>query len=235
MKGSCNIYFSHLADQIAPRTLQEWLFKFGYGRQVPLQCPGPPDPGSAIRNFRQAPGEIGSSLAPSYTDIESLEQIPPLQEWHRRLFGIGHGNFRATPLQAANTFATLARGGLHRAPRLFLRPAPPVNETVDLRISPASLAATRTGMDAVVNERGGTAYDAFRGSSLYARGIRVYGKTGSTESPENAWFAGYAQDRRGVKIAVAVVVEGGMHGGSDAGPMARAILELCAAAGYLGN
>ena len=235
IKGSCNIYFSHLADRVEPQVLQRWLFDFGYGRQIPLSCPAPPDPGSVPRRFRQSPGEIGSSMVETYTDIESLEQVPPLKEWHRRLFGIGHGNFRATPLQVANTFATLARGGRHRMPRLFLRPAPPASEPVDLPISLASLATVREGTSAVVNERGGSAYNPFKGSNLFVRGVKVYGKTGSTERPENAWFAGFAEDARGARIALAVVVEGGMRGSSDAAPLGRAILELCADAGYLGN
>jgi penicillin-binding protein 2 len=235
LKGSCNIYFSQLADRIEPRLLQEWMFRFGYGRQIPLACPAPPEPGVALRSFRQAPGQIASTLIPPYTDVTSFDQIPPLKPWLRKLFGIGHGDFRVTPLQVANTFATLARGGLHRMPRLFLAPAPPAAETVDLHISMAGLATAAEGMSAVVNEPGGTAHDYFKGSTLYARGVTVYGKTGSTEGPETAWFAGYAEDRRGVKIAISVVLMGGMHGGSDAGPMGRAILELCAEAGYLGN
>ena len=32
IKGSCNVYFSHLADRIDPVVLQSWLFRFGYGR-----------------------------------------------------------------------------------------------------------------------------------------------------------------------------------------------------------
>jgi penicillin-binding protein 2 len=235
IKGSCNIYFSHLADAIEPRTLQEWLFRFGYGRQMPLQCPGPPDPGTVARSFRQFPGEIGSSMVQAYTDIESLDQIPPLKGWERRLFGIGHGNFRVTPLQVANTFATLARGGRHRMPRLFLSPALPASEPVDLPISAATLAVVRDGIRAVVNERGGSAYTQFKDSDLSARGINICGKTGSTERPEHAWFAGFAEDRRGPRIAIAVVIEEGQRGGNDAGPMARAVFELCADAGYLGN
>jgi len=235
LKGSCNIYFAELADRIEPRLLQTWMFRFGYGRQIPLTCPVPPGPGIPLRSFRQAPGQIASTLVPSYTEITSLDQIPPLKSWHRRLFGIGHGDFRATPLQVANTFATLARGGRHKMPRLFRDPAPPESEPTDLPISLASLATAAEGMSAVVNEPGGTAYEYFRGSQLRSRGVRVYGKTGSTEAPENAWFAAYATDRDGAKIAMAVVVVGGQHGGRDAAPLGRAILELCAAAGYLGN
>jgi cell division protein FtsI/penicillin-binding protein 2 len=129
----------------------------------------------------------------------------------------------------------MARGGRHKMPRLFRDPAPPEGETTDLQISMASLATIAEGINAVVSEQGGTAYEYFRGSELRSRGVRVYGKTGSTEAPENAWFAAYATDRGGAKIAIAVVIVGGEHGGRDAAPPGRAILELCAAAGYLGN
>jgi len=36
IKGSCNIYFSRLADRITPSILQQWLFNFGYGHISPL-------------------------------------------------------------------------------------------------------------------------------------------------------------------------------------------------------
>ncbi|MBP7053647.1 MAG: hypothetical protein KBE65_21770 [Phycisphaerae bacterium] len=235
LKGSCNVYFAHLADRVESRQLQEWLFRFGYGHQIPLICPIQLDPNTPMRSLRQAPGQIASTEVPQYTDIVSLDQIPPLKAWHRRLFGIGHGNFRVTPLQVANTFATLARGGRRQMPRLFLRPPQPPVESVDLQIHPTTLAPIYDGISAVVNESGGSAYKAFQGSTLYARGVKVYGKTGSSEAPENAWFAGYGEDGRGSKIAIAVVIEGGQRGGSDAGPLGRAIFELCVEAGYLGN
>jgi len=34
IKGSCNIYFSRLADRLEPAVFQQWLFAFGYGRRV---------------------------------------------------------------------------------------------------------------------------------------------------------------------------------------------------------
>jgi penicillin-binding protein 2 len=234
LRGSCNVYFAELADRIESRRLQEWMFRFGYGREVPLSCPINEDPGVASRSLRQVPGQI-STKAATVADPGSLDEIPPLNPWQRRLFGIGHGAFVVTPLQVANTFATLARGGQLKVPRLFLNPAPPTAEREDLHISMTSLATAAEGMYAVVNETGGSAHSQFAGSDLSARGVTVYGKTGSTEGPEVAWFAGYAEDLRGVKIAMAVVVVGGERGGSDAAPLGREILELCADAGYLGN
>ncbi len=234
-KGSCNCYFSHLADRIDSRVLQEWFFRFGYGRELPLSYPDTLAAGSIPRRLRQAAGEIGSTLATA-ADADSVDQLPRLFERDRKMFGIGQGNFRVTPLQVANTFATLARGGRRLPPRLFLGPpSAPAAEPVDLSISPTTLQVVYEGMSAVVNESGGTAYKAFERSGLVQQGVKVYGKTGSSERPYHAWFAGFAEDREGAKIALAVVVEGGQHGGSEAGPLAREILKLCVAAGYLGK
>jgi len=235
-KGSCNVYFSHLADRTDARVLQEWFFRFGYGRELPLSCPDALSAGSIPRRLRQAPGEIGSTMATTAADANSVDQLPRLFERDRKMFGIGQGNFRVTPLQVANAFATLARRGRCLPPRLFLSPeSAPAPEPVDLPISAATLQTVYEGMSAVVNERGGSAYHAFAGSGLTQQGVKVYGKTGSTERPYHAWFAGFAEDREGAKIAFSVVVEGGQRGGSDAGPLACEILKLCAEAGYLGH
>lgn len=235
IKGSCNIYFSHVADRVESRVLQQWLFNFGCGRDIPLSCPAPPVPGSAPRSFKQFPGQIDSTLVSPDADIESFDQIPPLSRRDKIMFGIGQGNFRVTPLQVANAFAALARGGRYRVPNLFLEPKPPQPAPVDLQLSPTTLRVVYDGMSAVVNERGGTAYNAFVGSGLSRHGVKVYGKTGSTERPDSAWFAGFAEDHEGAKIAVALVVEGGQHGSSDAAPLARDIIRLCVEAGYVGR
>jgi len=235
-KGSCNVYFSHLADRIEPRVLQEWFFRFGYGRELPLSCPDALPAGSIPRRLRQAPGEIGSTMATTAAEAESVDQLPRLFERDRKMFGIGQSNFRVTPLQVANAFATLARGGRCLPPRLFLSPeSAPATAPIDLPISPATLQVVHDGISAVVNERGGSAYHVFSGSGLTQHGVKVYGKTGSTERPYHAWFAAFAEDREGAKIALALVVESGQRGGSDAGPLACEILKLCVEAGYLGH
>ncbi len=244
IKGSCNIYFSRLADRIDPSVLQQWLFKFGYGRQTPL---GPPTRSSnhdsrftihESRNLRQVQGIISSSI-PKGTILD-FEQVLPLKGSERRYFGMGQGNLRATPLQAANAFATIARGGVLKQPRLFKEIS---NfefrisnfQAVRLGISPQTLDIIRDGMSAVVNEPGGTAYKEFAYSGLAGQGITVYGKTGSTEKPDNAWFAGFATDSAGRSIVITLVIEGGQHGSSDAAPLARDIIQFCIEAGYIGS
>ncbi len=240
IKGSCNIYFSRLADRIDPLVLQSWLFRFGYGHKTPLFAPTVDD-----RDFRQAQGQISNILPGSR--ITSFEQTPALEPTERRWFGIGHGNLRATLLQVANAMAVLARGGTYKPARLILdindasysendRQSSVVDDhwSADLGISRSTLAVVYDGMRAVVAEQGGTAYKEFEPARLDAQGVKVFGKTGSTEKPDNAWFAGFAKDNSGRAIVVAVLVEGGQQGSSDACPLARDIIQFCIEAGYIG-
>ena len=157
-----------------------------------------------------------------------------------RFFGIGQGNLRVTPLQVANAMAAIARGGIYQLPTLFKNdPNNPAGSNADTRaslgISSDTLDVVIDGMHAVVNDRGGTANSAFKGTDFAQRAITVYGKTGSTERPDNAWFAGFAADSRGRAVALAVVVEGGQHGSTDAAPLGKEIITLIADANYIGE
>ncbi len=115
IKGSCNIYFSRLADRLDPLVLQNWLYRFGYGHVLAL-APLAAARDEPARDFRQAQGQI-SNVRPKET-ITSFEQLPELSPSERRWFGIGQGNFRVTPLQVANAMAAIARGGFYMSPRL---------------------------------------------------------------------------------------------------------------------
>jgi len=244
IKGSCNIYFSQVADRTEPAVLQQWLYKFGYGRTIPtFQIHNPGAPG--VRGLRQAAGQISSPVArdPSPESPgtgHATTGLPPLAETERRLFGIGQGNVRVTPLQVANAMAAIARGGVFNQPKLFREMSdlqcPAANlQPEPLGISPQTLEVVQDGMYAVVNESGGTAYKEFAHSGLPEQGVQVYGKTGSTEAPDVAWFAGFAKDSSSRSIAIAVVVEGGQHGSSDAAPLARDIIQFCIEEDYIGN
>jgi len=232
IKGSCNVYFSHLADRIEPLVLQRWLFDFGYGRRA-LSAPKAITETKYERNFRQAQGQISNARPEG--PILHFDDVPPLKKSERRWFGIGQGNLRATPLQVANAFAAIARGGSYQPARLFLANRAPGHEQRNLNISPQTLEVVYDGMGAVVNEPGGTAYRQFTDTGFSEQGIKLYGKTGSTERPANAWFAGFARDDTGRAIAVAVVVEGGHSGPKDAAPLAREIIRFCIEAGYIGG
>ena len=230
IKGSCNIYFSRLADRIDANVLQQWLFRFGYARQI-LPPPAAVVETGINRNFRQVAGIISTNV-PAKNDVFTPEKFT-LQNREKKLFGIGQGNLRATPLQVANAMAAIARGGMYKPPRLFLDDD--TQDQIPLNISPQTLDIVRDGMGAVVSEYGGTAYEQFAHAGFAAQGIKVFGKTGSTENPDNAWFAGFAEHTKGHGIAIALVVEGGQHGSQDAAPLARDIIQFCIETGYIGK
>jgi penicillin-binding protein 2 len=249
IKGSCNIYFSRLADRIESSALQQWLFAFGYGRDI-LSLPASfniPYRTNHNRDFLQSPGIISSTIP---TDkVTSPDQMSPIRDTEKRYFGIGQGNMRATPLQVANAMAAIARGGIYNPPRLFIDSETTSIEyqespgrdalwrSIDLNILPETLDVVYDGMSAVVNESGGTANRVFAPvlESFAQQDVKIYGKTGSTERPEHAWFGGFAEDSTGRKLAIAVVVEGGQHGSSDAAPLARDIIWLFIEDGYIGK
>jgi len=233
IRGSCNVYFSRLASRIDPLILQQWLFKFGYGRNVVLSPEAILQAG-IDRDFRQTQGQISNVLV--RRTITSFDEVPPLKKSERRWFGMGQGNLRVTPFQVANAMATLARNGMYKKPRLFIEENSNADaNSINLGISSETLAAVLDGMHAVVSESGGTAYKQFTYSGFEEQGVTVYGKTGSTEAIEVAWFAGFAKDSNGKAIAVTVLVEGGQHGSTDAAPLARSIIQFCIEAGYIGE
>ncbi len=234
IKGSCNIYFSRLANRIEPKTLQKWFWQFGCGHNLalePLEILQQPQP----RYLSQASGII-SSINPT-SKAKDFSDIPNLRTGELRYFAIGQGNFRVTPLQVANAMAAIARKGLYKQPRLFLNPSGPDSKSVSLNISPHTCSVLFDGMGAVVSETGGTAYREFQKSidKFTAEDVKIYGKTGSTQAPEHAWFGGFAMDKTGKGIAIAVLVEGGQHGSDDAAPLARDTVQFCVEAGYLGK
>ena len=160
---------------------------------------------------------------------------------------IGQGYVLASPLQMAMAYATVANGGVAYSPRLVDRvlaqdgkplldgsgnPAWPRTPTVraDLRteVSQDQVNAVRQGLWKVVNEEGGT------GAAARLKGVVVAGKTGSAQASERgkketiAWFCCFAPFDN-PKYVVVAMVQGGMHGGSVAGPIAAKILEQCLA------
>jgi len=238
IKGSCNIYFSRLADRLDRNVLQKWLLKFGYGTRVLARqnmaenSPAASEvPALPPRYMPEQPGIVDSGDPAAARDAGPL---PPIADNEKKMFGIGQGSLRVTPIEVAAAMAAISRHGIYESPRLFVRYSDTSGDIRDLGISGQTIDTIRAGMYGVVNEEGGTANKAFRSSYFHTQGVSVFGKTGSTQAPEHAWFGGFAEDRAGRALAIAVVIEGGQSGGSDASPLARDILALCMEAGYVG-
>ena len=79
IRGSCNIYFSRLANRLDARDLQKWLFKFGYGQNIlPVFMPEDISENKAAgRSIRQLCGSIiFGAQEKSYTDFSEVNEIP---------------------------------------------------------------------------------------------------------------------------------------------------------------
>ena len=239
IRYSCNVFFSHVANRLDPKVFQRRFFEFGYGHQI---LPGPFGTQRSRaqlekgknRFLREAGGYLFSGKPRGR--VMEVDDLGPLHKRDLKQFGIGQHNFRATVLQVANAAAVIARGGIYKSPRLFLNDSNSSNgEQVDLGISKNTLDVVRDGMRAVVTERYGSGLTAFAESDLNQRDVKVFGKTGSTETPFNALFMGFAEDSGGRAISFAITVEGGQSGSGDAAPLERRIIEFCNEAGYIGR
>lgn len=236
LRGSCNIYFTKLAHRLDARTLQKCLYDFGFGHAI-LQSPDFTLASGEIdtqifqgRNLRESDGIISNKLINK--GVNGFEDIPLMSDGEKRWFGMGQGNIRVTVLQVANSMAVIARDGVFIEPKLYS------NCGIDaparsLGISAKNIKTIKDGLWAVVNAPHGTAYSIFKDSDFVEGGINVYGKTGSSERPDNAWFCGFAQDSKGGFIALALVIEGGQSGTRDAAPVAKEILNICVMTDYL--
>lgn len=147
--------------------------------------------------------------------------------------GIGQGFVLATVLQLAIMTARLATGLAIRPRLAFTGESWPTPEPLGLK--PEFMAAIRDGMDAVVNEPGGTAGR----SKLEIEGVRMAGKTGTsqvtrlsvgrhyTSMPyrlrDHALFVGYAP-ADAPRYAVACVVEHGGGGSVAAAPIVKDVM-----------
>ncbi len=181
----------------------------------------------------------------------------PSRAWKKRRFGtnwydgetvitsIGQGFVLTTPLQLAMMTAALANGGTVWRPQVVQKIVS-LDGEIDWRLKPEKLSEStwpaealrvvRRGMDAVVNEAGGTA------SRSRLETVRFAGKTGTAQVVkrkaddeeeekleqipyrfrDHALFVSYAPYVN-PQIAVAVVVEHGGHGSSAAAPIAKAM------------
>jgi len=229
---SCDTYFYGVSDQIGIDRLHDFLVQFGFSGKTGIDLLGE-----------------RSGLVPSQAWKKKAFKKKELQVWfpgETVIAGIGQGYMLTTPLQLAHATATLAMRGKGFQPRLVravrdsrtgaiatLPPRPLPDVKVD---DPRYWDSIIDGMIGVVSP-GGTAVRVQAGAPY-----KVAGKTGTAQVfsigqnekynesqvserlRDHALFIAFApvDDPR---IAVAVLVENGRHGGSTAGPIARAVFD----------
>jgi len=225
LQESCDVWFYRVGMQMGIDRLATMAHKLGLGQ--PLGFPFGAERGGLIPDREWKKKRFGSKWYDGETAI----------------CAIGQGYVLATPLQLASLAAAVANGGTVWRPQVLKRIESLHGESlwtvtpqkvIEENWSAASLRAVRSGMEAVVNDPGGTAFRSRLKGVVYAGKTgtsQVVGRRGDKaadtsrrESRDHALFIAYAP-AAAPEIAVAVVVEHGGHGGSAAAPIAKAIFE----------
>lgn len=224
---SCDTYYYGLAVDMGIDAIHDFMGHFGFGKKSGIDIDG----------------ERTGNLPSQEWKMKRFKQ-----KWYAGdtvSIGIGQGYMLATPLQLAVATATLANSGTEMRPLLVrqieqaksgvVQPIPPEAES-SLPVKPENLAIVRSAMEDVMRP-GGTAARAGAGAPY-----SIAGKTGTAQVigmkqgekyvesrvaerfRDHALFIAYAP-AEDPKIAVAVLVENGGHGGSTAAPIARAVFD----------
>jgi penicillin-binding protein 2 len=224
---SCDTFFYGLAVELGIKRLTDFVGHFGFGKKTGIDITGEnagllPTPEWKKRRFKQ-----------SWYTGETV------------IVGIGQGYTLITPMQLAHATATLANNGTSIKPHFVAKIhksgsgqmeviKPVVQDQVFL--NPDNVEIVKNGMINVTLP-GGTA-----ASVGYYAPYQIAAKTGTAQvvgikqnekydakaiserNRDHALFIAYAP-ADDPKIALAVVVENGEHGGSAAGPIARKVMD----------
>lgn len=251
---SCNIYFYTVASKLGLDGMVEWYRRYGVGTPLDVGLLHAEDGKDGSITFE---GERGG-------EVPSAEEMAKLRlEGDRSaaiFLGIGQGPVAWTPLQAANAYATLARGGKSVHPSLILDRPDRGRVAGDLGLHPRAVELALAGLRDAVQESYGTGNhltleNGTREPLSEVPGVRIWAKTGTAQAPplhldndhdgqpdatvrtDHAWFVGLVGNAGDAKprYAVAVIVEYGGSGGKTAGPVAAEIIRGLVAEGYLGG
>jgi len=223
---SCDVYFYRLAATLGIDHIHSFLQKFGFGEKSGIDLVGEK-----------------SGLLPS----REWKLNQKSQDWYpgeTLITGIGQGYHQVTPLQLARATATLANRGIVVTPFLVDKivnahgtyPGPETHKDI-IPLKQKNVDTVIDGMINVIHSARGTAKGLSRNISY-----RIAGKTGTAQVlgiKQNAKYNEHSIDFKyrdhalfisfapadDPKIAVAVVVENGGHGGSVAAPIAGQVIK----------
>lgn len=223
---SCDVYFYRLAAMLGIDHIHDFLQKFGFGEKSGIDLVGEK-----------------AGLLPS----REWKRDQKNQAWYpgeTLITGIGQGYHQVTPLQLARATATLANQGKVVTPFLVdkiadargSRPGPEIHkDTIPLK--PDNVNTVIEGMINVVHSPRGTAKGinsnidyqiAGKTGTAQVLGIKQNAKYNENSIDfkfrDHALFIAFAP-ADDPKIAVAVVVENGGHGGSVAAPIAGQVIK----------
>ena len=224
---SCDTYYYGLAVELGIDNMYNFLSQFGFGKQTGIDLEGET-----------------SGLLPS----QEWKMKRYKQKWYGGdtvSAGIGQGYDLTTPMQLAFATAVLANNGVGYRPHLVRQirrgdshdtVIPEVKPEFNINLNPEHVALVKSAMVAVT-QPGGTAAQASAGAPY-----TIAGKTGTAQvvgikqgekynasqlserNRDHAWFIAFAPADK-PKIAMAVLVENGGHGGTVAAPIARKLMD----------
>jgi len=225
---SCDVYFYQVGMRVGVDVLAEYANKLGLGIKTQ----------AAIEHEK-------AGLIPTKEWKRKAKGVK-WQDGETLSLAIGQGFNLVTPLQVCQMTATIANGGKRHLPQL-IESVTDADGNVLESFKPKLvgelqadekkyLAWIRAGMVEVVQGARGTA------RTVRIPGITIAGKTGTAQVVrldqykhlreedipykyrDHAWFTCYAP-AEDPEIAVTVLVEHGLHGGSGAGPVAKAVMQ----------
>ena len=237
---SCNIYFYTAGRRMGLSSLSRWYGRFGLGHLT--DCGLPEEVAGDLPDPDKPAGE---------QDIADAT-----------FMGIGQGPIRWTPLQAAASYAALARGGEWIAPT-FIKDESRVTprKRVDLGLNSAAVREAIQGLDDVINHPDSTSdtlrIEESREPIFNVEGVKLMGKTGTAQAVphridsdgddritrddqivktgDHSWVIAMVQPDGHTQPThvVAVVVEYGGSGSQVAGPVVNQIVHVLKREGYL--
>ncbi len=211
---SCDVFFYRTGEKVGIDAIAKYARKLGLGAPTGLNL------------IKEKSGLIPDKKWKLDTRGESWY---PGETYNA---AIGQGFVLTTPIQLAQMTSILVTGGLKYSLRLLRADEQP-EPIEDLALSEKNVAFLLDALRAVVNTKDGT------GRAANSRFVKVGGKTGTAQvvsskkiktkdRPEHlrdhAWFVAFAP-YKDPKIAMAVFVENGGHGGTTAAPIARKAIE----------
>lgn len=218
---SCDVYFYKLGAQLGMPAISKAAQEWGFGEQT------------------------GIGIGPESKGTIPITSGPGARRWFTGqtiITAIGQGGVTVTPIQMARFMAAIANGGELLRPHLLAGEKPEVERKIDVK--PQYLDEVRSAMRDVVASIHGTAHRAMghlpwasAGKTGTAQVIsEAHGDKGKIDiksllhrNRDHAWYVGYAPYKN-PRIAFAVVVEHGGHGGSAAAPVAAAVVSAMAGA-----
>jgi penicillin-binding protein 2 len=220
---SCDVYFYTMGDRIGWDRVAEYAKKLGFSKLTGI--PLPDEKAGLIPTTEWKKKRTGEAWYPGDTYINS----------------IGQGFVQVSPLQQSQMIAAIANGGYFYRPTILKMTRNretgevvtfPSERPKRTSFDPVALDLIRKALLGVTSEPHGT------GAASRTPLATVAGKTGTAQviaqkvagrklhgkSEDHAWFVAYAP-ADDPKIAVAVLVEHGGHGGSAAAPVAKKVIE----------